>query len=77
MPARRRSTCGRTIGKHPATREASEIIGTFYVHWAPTPALWAIDTDEGFALEDLMQELGHLELQALSYLKYGIVPHDA
>jgi hypothetical protein len=23
--------------RHPATKEASEILGSFYVHWAPTP----------------------------------------
>jgi hypothetical protein len=57
--------------QHPATREESEIIGTFYVHWAPTPTLWEIATDEGFSLEDLMQELGRLELAALGYVKHG------
>ena len=30
-----------------ATQEASETIGTFYVHWEP-PVLWEIETDEGF-----------------------------
>jgi hypothetical protein len=39
--------------------------GTFYAHWAPTPMLYQIETDEGFTLEDLLQELGRLELQAL------------
>jgi hypothetical protein len=57
-----------------ATREESETIGTFYVHW-DLPVLWEIETDEGFALEDLMQELGRLELGALGYVKHGDVPH--
>jgi hypothetical protein len=57
-----------------ATREESETIGTFYVHWDP-PVLWEIETDEGFALENLMQELGRLELGALGYVKHGDVPH--
>ena len=35
----------------------SETIDTFYVHWGP-PMLWEIETDAGFGLEDLMQELG-------------------
>src|SRR5919197_919088 len=48
---------------HPATREASEIADSFYVYWAPTPRLYQIETDEGFSLEDLMQELGRLELE--------------
>ena len=41
-----------------ATREESEIIGTFYAHWWPTPMLYQIETDDGFSPEDLMQELG-------------------
>jgi hypothetical protein len=56
---------------HPATREASETLGTFYVHWAPTPRLYEIETAEGFTLEDLMAELGRLELKALGYVNYG------
>lgn len=60
---------------HPATREESETIGTFYFHWDP-PALWEIETDEGFTLENLVQELGRLELQALGYVKHGDVPQE-
>jgi hypothetical protein len=56
---------------NPATREESEIIGTFYVHWRPLPLLYAIETEADFALEDLMQELGFLELMALGYVKHG------
>ena len=56
-----------------ATQEASETIGTFYVHWEP-PVLWEIETDEGFSLEDLMVELGRLELNALGRVKHGDVP---
>jgi hypothetical protein len=58
---------------HPATHAESETIGTFYVHWDP-PVLWEIETDEGFGLEDLMLELGRLELQALRRVKHGDVP---
>jgi hypothetical protein len=61
---------------HAATREASETIGTFYVHWDP-PALYEIETDEGFSLDDLMQVLGRLELQALGRVKHGDVPPAA
>jgi len=60
---------------HPATHEELETIGTFYVHWDP-PVLYEIETDEGFSLEDLMQELGRLELQALGRVKHGDVPHS-
>lgn len=59
-----------------ATREESEIIGTFYVRWSDAPALWEIETDEGFSLEDLMQELGRWELRALGYVKHGDIPPD-
>jgi hypothetical protein len=59
---------------HEATWEESDVIGTFYVHWAPTPRLYAIETDEGFSLEDLLAELGRLELQALGSVKHGEVP---
>lgn len=57
-----------------ATRAESEIIGTFYVRWTDPPTLWEIETKEGFSLEDLMQELGRLELQALGYVKHGDIP---
>lgn len=56
-----------------ATQEESETIGTFYFHWEP-PVLWEIETDEGFSLEDLMQELGRLELRTLGRVKHGDVP---
>jgi hypothetical protein len=59
-----------------ATREESEVIGTFYVRWGDAPALWAIETAEGFSLEDLLQELGRLELQALGWVKHGDVPRE-
>jgi hypothetical protein len=57
---------------HPATHAESEILGSFYFHWEP-PVLWEIETDEGFSLEDLIRELGRLELQALGYPKHGDV----
>jgi hypothetical protein len=59
-----------------ATREESETIGAFSFRWGDTPALWAIDTDEGFTLEDLMAELGRLELDALGCVKHGDVPRE-
>jgi hypothetical protein len=59
-----------------ATRDESDIIGTFYFRWGEMPVLWQIETDEGFSLEDLMQELGRLELKALGVLKHGDVPQE-
>jgi hypothetical protein len=43
------------------------------VHWELT-VLFEIETDERFSLEDLMAELGRLELAALGYVKHGGVP---
>jgi hypothetical protein len=60
---------------YPATREVSEIIGTFSARWNPE-VLWAIETDEGFSLEDLMRELGRWELKAVGRVKHGDVPHE-
>jgi hypothetical protein len=57
---------------HPATKEDSDTLGTFYVHWAPTPTLYAIECDEGFSLDDLLVELGRLEEQA-----WGKIIHAA
>ena len=59
---------------HPATKEGSDTIGTFYGHWAPTPMRYEIETDEGFTLDDLLQALGRWELQALGRVKHGDVP---
>jgi hypothetical protein len=58
---------------HPGTREAVETIGTFNGHGDP-PALYEIETDEGFSLDDLMQALGRLELNALGRVTHGDVP---
>jgi hypothetical protein len=60
--------------QHPATMEASDTIGTFYFRWGDTPVLWAMETDEGFSLEDLLHELGRLERQALGQVKHGDPP---
>lgn len=54
----------------------SVTIGTCYFHWTPTPMLWKIEPGEGYTIEDIMQELGRLELQALGYVKHGQVPSE-
>ena len=38
--------------------------------------LWEIETDDGFAVEDLMAEFGRLERDALGYVKHGDVPWE-
>jgi hypothetical protein len=57
---------------HPATREESEIIASFYVRWGDAPAPWDIETDAGLSHDDLMAELGRLELHALSSVKQAM-----
>ena len=59
-----------------ATWEESDTVGTLYFHWAPTPMLHEIQMDGDFDLEDLLQELGTLELNALGRVKYGDVPRQ-
>ena len=74
-----RSACLLLWSHHwlnPATRDASEIIGSFYVRWTDPPVLYAIETDEGFSLEDLMAELGRLERPAFGYVKHGDGPRE-
>jgi len=36
--------------------------------------LYEIETDEGFSLEDLLQELGRMERKALGVVKHGDMP---
>jgi hypothetical protein len=60
-------------GGNSATREASVTIRTFDVHGDP-PAFDEMETDEGVSLENLFQELGRLELNALGDVKHGDVP---
>ena len=36
-----------------------------------TETLWRIDCTEGFRLDDLLDELGLLEMQALGRVKHG------
>src|SRR5262245_7747593 len=53
------------VWSHPWTndtlREASETLGTFYVHWAEENRIYRIACDEGCELDDLLHELGILE----------------
>jgi hypothetical protein len=54
-----------------ATRHDSDTIGTLYVRWGDKNHLWLIVCDEGFSVDDLLQELGTLEQKALGRVKYG------
>jgi hypothetical protein len=59
-----------------ATQQESEIFGTFHFRWGERPALVAIRCDEGFDIEDLLQELGRLERKALGVVKHGDGPSE-
>jgi hypothetical protein len=54
-----------------ATRHDSEIIGTWYVHWADANCIYQIECDEGFDLADLLHEPALLEEKALGRIKHG------
>jgi hypothetical protein len=54
-----------------ATRYDSDILGTFYVHWAEENAIYRIACEAGFDLADLLHELAVLEELALGYRKHG------
>jgi hypothetical protein len=55
---------------HPATREESELIGSFYANWVEE-SVWMIECEQGFSLADLLYELAVLEEQALGDVKHG------
>ena len=55
---------------HPATRQESEIIGTYDVNWVEY-TIRMIACVEGFALADLLMELSDLERKALGRIKHG------
>jgi hypothetical protein len=59
-----------------ATWEESDTVDTFYVHWEPTPMLYEIQMDGDFDFEDLLQELGRLELKAFGRVKHGDFPRE-
>jgi hypothetical protein len=54
----------------------SALRGTFHFAWGSPPGLWQIETDMGWTLEDLLQELGQLEFKALGRLKHGTMLPD-
>jgi hypothetical protein len=55
---------------HPATRDESARMGSFYMNWL-NETIWRIESDEGFALDDLLHERAILEQKALGYVKHG------
>lgn len=58
-------------------RKEFQGVGTFYFRWGEQLGLCEIEIDEGFTLEDLLQELGRLERKALGHVKHGDVPPAA
>jgi hypothetical protein len=56
-------------------RPYNSVISTDLSKRPHTPMRYAIESDEGFTLENLIAELGRLELDALGYVKHGDVPY--
>jgi hypothetical protein len=52
-------------------RQESTIMGTFHCAWGIENRIYQVETDLGFAFDDLMRELGVLEMKALSRRKHG------
>jgi len=56
---------------HPATRQESDMMGSFYVNWMDE-TIGRMECDAGFGLDDLLHELAMLEQKALGYVKHGV-----
>jgi hypothetical protein len=52
-------------------RSTSTVMGTFYCRWGRANTIYQIESDRGFSLETLLQELCVLELKALGRVKHG------
>jgi hypothetical protein len=55
---------------HPATRQESEMMGSFYVNWMDE-VIQRVECNEGFSLADLLHELAMLEQKACGHVKHG------
>jgi hypothetical protein len=51
--------------------KASTLVGTWDFHGGNILA-WQIELDTEHTLTEIFQELGHMELRALGYLKHGV-----
>jgi hypothetical protein len=52
-------------------RPTSTIMGAFHCAWGGANTIYQIDTDHGFSVHTLLQELCILELKALGRVKHG------
>jgi hypothetical protein len=66
------------IWSHPRTpaalRQESSVMGTLHCAWGMENRIYQVETDLGFSFDDLMRELGILEIKALTCLKHGTEP---
>lgn len=64
-----------TVYTHPWSNEImraeSTIMGVFYPAWGQGNCIWQVEMEEGFSLEDLLQELGTLEEKAFGRTVHG------
>jgi hypothetical protein len=52
-------------------RLESTLMGSFYAAWGQGNLIWQIETEEGFSLDDLLEELGTLEEKACGRKIHG------
>jgi hypothetical protein len=52
-------------------RAESTLMGSFAAVWGQGNQIWQIEREDGFSLEDLLEELGTLEQKALGRKMYG------
>jgi hypothetical protein len=65
-----------TGAMHGHSWEESDLMGAFLVHWGEAPAVWQIEVQEDYTLQEVLQALGRLELQALHDVKHGQAPPE-
>jgi hypothetical protein len=56
--------------------EESDLMGAFLVRWGEAPAVRQIEVQEDYTLQEVLQALGRLELQALHDVKHGQAPPE-
>jgi Family of unknown function (DUF6166) len=57
--------------EHETMRLESTLMGTFSAAWGQGNLIWQIEVEEGFSLDDLLEELGTLEEKAIGRKVHG------
>jgi hypothetical protein len=56
--------------------EESDLMGAFLVRCGEAPAVWQIEVQEGYTLQEVLQALGRMAWQALHDVKHGQAPPE-